>query len=138
MFAMMHVRMPAKVAAAQMMEADIVLQETEEATRVEHLQALLVKFSTAAQSKFGSNEKGVSWSPQEFKFGPLLLGDSTAFTPPTLTPAVLVRGSKYRRSSNLDKPTTQRDKQVQLAATASKIATSLQKSSCGCGVGPGV
>ncbi len=40
MFPTMRAHMPAKVAAAQIMEANIVLQETEEATRVEHLQAI--------------------------------------------------------------------------------------------------
>jgi hypothetical protein len=108
------------------MEADIALQKTKEATQVERLQALRVKFSTVAQIKFGSKEKGVSWSLQESKFGPLSPGDSTAFTPPNPTPAVLVRGAKYRRSSNLDKLTTQLNKQVRLAATASAFATSLQ------------
>jgi hypothetical protein len=42
--------MPAKVAAAQVMEANIALQETEEATRVKCLQALQVKYSTVAQT----------------------------------------------------------------------------------------
>jgi hypothetical protein len=49
-----------------------------------------------------------------------------AFNPPNSTPAVPVRGAKYRRSSNLDKLTTQLDKQVRLAARASALATSLQ------------
>jgi hypothetical protein len=60
MFPMMHVCMPAKVAAAQMKEANTALQKTDKATQVECLQALRGKFSTAAQSKFGSKEKGVS------------------------------------------------------------------------------
>jgi hypothetical protein len=90
MFLTMCAHMPAKVAAAQVMEADILLQETEAATQVECLQALQVKFSTAAQIKFGSKEKGVSWSPQESEFGPPLPGDSTAITPPNPTPTVLV------------------------------------------------
>jgi hypothetical protein len=134
----MRVRTPAKVAAVQIIEANILLQETEEATQVKRLQALRVKFSMAAQIKFGSKEKGVSWSPQESKFGPPLPGDSTAFTLPNPTPAVLVRGAKYRRSSNLVKLMTQLDKQVRLAATATTFATSLQKSRCRCGVGPGI
>jgi hypothetical protein len=90
MFPTMSAHMSAKVAAAQIMEADIALQETEEATRVERLQALQVKFSMAAQSKFSSKEKGVSWSPQESEFGPPLPGDSMAFNPPNPTNAVLV------------------------------------------------
>ncbi len=126
MFPTMRACMPAKIAAAQMMEANIALQDTEEATQVKHLQALRVKFSTAAQSKFGSKEKGVSWPPQESKFGPPLPGESMAFTPPNPTPAVPVRGPKYRRSSNLSKLMTQLDKQVRLAAMASTLATSLQ------------
>jgi hypothetical protein len=69
--------MPVKVAAAKIMEANIALQETEEATRVKCLQALRVKFFTVAQIKFGSKEKWVSWSPLEAKFGPLSPGDST-------------------------------------------------------------
>jgi hypothetical protein len=85
-----------------------------------------MKFSTAAQIKSGSKEKGVSWSPQESEFGLLLPGDSTAITPPNPTPAVPVRGSKYRQYFNLDKLTTQLNKQVRLAATASLFVTSLQ------------
>ncbi len=42
MFLTMRACMPAKVAAAQVLEADIMLQETEEATQVEHLQTLWV------------------------------------------------------------------------------------------------
>ncbi len=84
-----------------------------------------MKFSMTAQIKFSSKEKGVSWSLQESVFGPPSPGDSMAFTPPNPTPAVLVRGAKYRQSSNLDKPTTQLDKQVHLAATMSALATSL-------------
>jgi hypothetical protein len=84
-----------------------------------------VKFSTAAQRKFSSKEKGVSWSPQESQFGPPLPGDSAAFMHPNLTPLVPVRGAKYRRSSNLDKLTTQLGKQVRLAVMASMLATSL-------------
>jgi hypothetical protein len=49
-----------------------------------------------------------------------------AFTPPNPTPAVPVRGAKYRRSSNLDKLMTQLNEQVHLAAMASVLATSLQ------------
>jgi hypothetical protein len=122
----MRACMPSRVAAAQIMEANIALQETEEATQVKRLQALWVKFSTVAQIKFGSKEKGVSWSPQESEFGPPSPGDNTVFTPSNPTPAVLVRGAKYRQSSNLDKLMTQLDKQVRLAATASALATSLQ------------
>jgi hypothetical protein len=59
----MHERTIAKAATAPIMKANIALQETEEATQVEHLQALQVKFSLAAQIKFGSKEKGISWSP---------------------------------------------------------------------------
>ncbi len=80
----------------------------------------------AAQIKFSSKEKMISWSPQESKFGPPLPGDSTAITPPNPTPAVLVRGAKYRRFSNLDNLMTLLNKQVRLAATASAFATSLQ------------
>jgi hypothetical protein len=47
-FPTMRVHTPAKVAAAQVIEINIVLQETEEVIRVKKLQALQVKFSTAA------------------------------------------------------------------------------------------
>jgi hypothetical protein len=138
MFPTMHARMPAKVTAAQRMEADIALQETEEATQVERLQALRVKFSMVAQSEFGSKEKGVSWSPQESKFGPPWPGDSMAFTSPNPTPGVPVREAKYRQSSNLYKLTTQLDELVRLAATAKRACHVTAKSICGCGVGLGV
>ncbi len=84
-----------------------------------------MKFSTAAQIKFGSKEKGVSWSLQESEFGPPSPGNSTAFTPPNPTHVVPVRGAKYRGSSNLDKLMTQLDKQILLAAMASALTTSL-------------
>ncbi len=121
----MRVHTPAKVAAAQIMEANIAFQETEEATRVEYLQALQVKFSMVVPIKYSSKEKGVSWSLQESKFGLPSPGDSTAFTPLNPTPTVPVRGAKYRQSSNLDKLMTQLDKQVCLVATARALATSL-------------
>ncbi len=102
----MIARTPAKVAAAQVLEANSALQETEEATWVELLQALRLKFSTVAQIKFALKEKGVSWFSQESEFGPPSPGDSMTITSPNLTSAVLVMGAKYRRSSNLDKLTT--------------------------------
>jgi hypothetical protein len=80
----------------------------------------------AAQIEFGSKEKGVSLFPQESEFGPPLPGNSLAITPPNPTPVVLVRGAKYRRSSNLVKLMTQLSKQVRLVATGSVFATSLQ------------
>jgi hypothetical protein len=80
----------------------------------------------AAQIEFGSKEKGVSWSPQESKFGPPSPSDSMAITPSNPTFAVPARGSKYRRASNLDKLMAQLNKQVHLAALASAFATSLQ------------
>ncbi len=85
-----------------------------------------MKFSTAAQIKFGSKEKGVSWSLQESEFGPPSPVDSTAITPPNPSPTVPERGAKYRQSSNLDILTKQLNKQVRLAATASTFATSLR------------
>ncbi len=103
MFPMMRARTPAKFAAAQVIEANIALQELEEATQVERLQALRMKFSMEPQIKFGSKEKGVSWYPQESKFGPPLPGNSMAITPPNPTPVILIRGAKYKRSSNLAK-----------------------------------
>jgi hypothetical protein len=55
------VRTPAKVAAAQQMdESTIVMQETEDATRVELLQAPQLIFSMAAQIEFDLKEKGLS------------------------------------------------------------------------------
>ncbi len=60
MFQTMPVRALAKVAAAQVMEANIAMQKTEEVTRAKRLLALRVKFSMAAQIKFSSKEKRVS------------------------------------------------------------------------------
>jgi hypothetical protein len=93
MFPTMCAHIPAKVDAAQVMEDDIVLQEAEEATRGKRLQALRVKFSTAAQIELGSKEKGVSWSPQESKLGPPSPGNSMTITPSNCTPTVPTRGS---------------------------------------------
>jgi hypothetical protein len=64
MFLTMCACTPAKVAAAQVMETNIALQVTEEATQVEHLQALRVKFPTAAQIEFGSKEKRLNETRQ--------------------------------------------------------------------------
>jgi hypothetical protein len=80
----------------------------------------------AAQIKFGSKEKGKSWSQQESEFGPPLPGDSMAFTPPNPTPVVSVRGAKYMQPSNLEKLKTQLDEQVRLAAMASALAILLR------------
>ncbi len=112
MFLMMHARTPAKAAAAQVLEAIIALQETEDATQVKLLQALQLEFSMVARIKYGLKEKGVSWFSQESELGPSLPGDSMAITPTNLTPAGLVMGAKYRWSSNPDKLTTQLNKQT--------------------------
>jgi hypothetical protein len=104
-----------------------VLQETEEATRVKPLQALQEKFAKAAQIKFGSKEKRVSWSCKESEFGPQSPDDNMAITPPNCTPTVLARGSKYRWASNLDNLMAQLNEQVCLSASASAFATSFQK-----------
>ncbi len=88
------------------------MQETEDATRDELLQALWLKFSMVAQIIFGLKEKGVSWFSQESEFGPWSSGNSMAITPPNLTPAVLVMGAKYRQSSNPDELTTQPNEQM--------------------------
>ncbi len=76
MLSMMHACMPAKAAAAQILEANIALHETEDATQVKLMPALRLKFSMAAQIKFGLKEKGVSWFSQESEFGPPSPGDS--------------------------------------------------------------
>jgi hypothetical protein len=112
MFLMMHARTPAKAAAAQVLEAIIALQETEDATQVKLLQALQLEFSMVARIKYGLKEKGVSWFSQESEFGPRSPGNSIAITPPNLTPAVLVMGAKYKPSSNPDKLGTQPNKQT--------------------------
>ncbi len=44
------------------MEADIALQESEEALHLDQVEALRVKFAKATGTKAALKEKGVSWS----------------------------------------------------------------------------
>jgi hypothetical protein len=56
---------PIELAAEKVMEADIALQESEEALHLDRVEALRVKFAKATGTKAASKEKGVSWSTPE-------------------------------------------------------------------------
>ncbi len=57
MFSTMRAFTPTEAATSQVLEANIALQETEDATQVKLLQALRLKFSTAAWVKFGQRKR---------------------------------------------------------------------------------
>jgi hypothetical protein len=102
MFQAIRMRTPIKLAAEKMMEADISLQESEEALRLDRVEALRAKFAKASGAKAASKEKGVSWSTPEEEA--CWSGGTKQGINPKANAAVdgrpqQKRGSKYRKSS---------------------------------------
>jgi hypothetical protein len=58
MFQAIWMRTPIKLAAEKVMEAEIALQESEEALRLDRVEALRAKFAKASGAKAASKEKG--------------------------------------------------------------------------------
>ncbi len=107
MFQAIWMRTPIKLAAEKVMEADIALQESEEALHLDRVEALRVKFAKAAGTKAASKEKGVSWSTPEEKA--CLTGGTKQGINPEADAAAdgrpqQKRGSKYCKSLKLDRP----------------------------------
>jgi hypothetical protein len=81
MFPTVRVSTPNKIAAAQVVEDDIALQESKEGANCDWVEALWVKFAATAELKSTTKEKGVSWSSQKTRLDQGSLDNKMEGTP---------------------------------------------------------
>jgi hypothetical protein len=123
MFQAIWTRTPIKLAAEKVMEADIAIQDSEEALRLDWVEALRAKFAKASGAKATLKEKGVSWSTPEEE-ACLTGGTKQGINPEANATAdgqpQQKWGSKYHKSSKLDRPI---NSGITLAQLSAKVDT---------------